>query len=70
MEKKGIKQSVEHIKKRLEARRNNGTYKVNEVTRQKMSRSFTGRKHTEKWKNETSKRMLETNLTYLIVNHA
>lgn len=57
MAKKGTKQSAEHIKKRVEARRNNGTYVVSDETKARMSVAFTGRTHTEEWKKNMSEKM-------------
>lgn len=64
---KGRKQSPEHIRKRVEARRRNGTYEVSQETRKLISRKNTGKnlgnthtlgmKHTEEWKQAASERM-------------
>lgn len=55
---KGKKQSQEHIRKRVEARRKNGTYTVSDEARKKNSESHKGKKHTEDWKMLMSKIMM------------
>lgn len=53
---KGRKQSIETIKKRIETRRKNGSYKQSEKTKQKIRESLMGRKLSE----ETRQRMIES----------
>jgi len=55
----GKKQTKEHIQKRIQARRDNGTYTHSEATRLLFSKVFTGRRHTQEWKDALSKRMKE-----------
>lgn len=64
---KGRKQSPEHIRKRVEARKKNGNYGHSDETKKKISKNRTGKalgnqntlgyKHTEQWKKEQSERL-------------
>jgi hypothetical protein len=63
---KGRKQSPEHIRKRVEARKKNNSYKHSQKTKGLISKKNVGKnlgnthtlgyKHTEKWKQDQSKR--------------
>jgi hypothetical protein len=63
---KGRKQSPEHIRKRVEARKKNNSYKHSQETKDLISKKNVGKnlgnthtlgyKHTEKWKQDQSKR--------------
>ena len=63
---KGRKQSLEHIRKRVEARKKKGNYEHSEETKENISKGRTGKnlgntnslgyKHTEEWKKAASER--------------
>lgn len=54
----GRKQSPEHIRKRIESRRKNGTYVFSEEHKEKLRKARLGKKHTDEWKRMMSNKMM------------